>query len=349
MAQQEMPVQMTVVGDVNLQGRECPSEAFTLVEEELRDADVVCGNLEGCFFDAEESIAAKTGWHHSDKRMVKGLVHAGFDVVWCANNVHFGERAVMESLGVLDKNKISHAGAGANWEEARKPAVLKRRGTRFGFLAYSSVFHPVGQAAGPDSPGIATVRGVTYYEPHPRVFEMPGAPARTISFPDPVELGAMKEDIRRLRSRVDVLTVAFHWGVSSRTELAMYQPTLGHEAVDAGADLVVGQHPHVPQAVEIYKGRPIFYSLGNFAFDWERMHHRRDGLLVRCLWKGGEPFRVSFLPIQRNDSGQPRVLNPEEGAGILSSVEGLSREFGTQFERSGNETVVLQKSTKVSL
>ena len=99
-------------------------------------------------------------------------------------NVHFGATAVMESLRVLDASGIAYVGAGSNREKARRPAVIEKKGLRFGFLSFSSVFHPVGHAAGTDSPGIATVKGITHYEPHPRVFEMPGAPARTISFPD---------------------------------------------------------------------------------------------------------------------------------------------------------------------
>jgi poly-gamma-glutamate synthesis protein (capsule biosynthesis protein) len=250
---------------------------------------------------------------------------------------------IMESLGVLDENGIAHVGAGANWAEARKPVVLTKKGTRFGFLSYSSVFFPVGHAAQKASPGIATVKGITYYQPHPRIFEMPGAPATTVSMPDPEELEFMKADIRKLKPKVDVLVVAFHWGISGSQETAMYQVTLGHEAIDCGADLVFGQHPHTPQAVEVYKEGAIFYSLGNFVFDWVKMAKARDGLLLRCLIENKAAKKVSFVPVRRNDEGQPRILDLNEGHDIVTVVTELSHKCGTQLQCDNGEVVVFER------
>ena len=336
-------LKIVAVGDMNLQHRNRPVSAFEHVVDEFEQADLLVGNLEGCFADPAVDIKGKAGWFHSDKSMAKGLVEAGFDAVWCANNVHYGADMIMESLAVLDENGIAHVGAGADLLAARKPGELTKGGVKFGFLSYSSVFFPLGHAAGPDTPGIATVRGVTYYEPHPRVFEMPGAPARTISFPDPVELESMRDDIRALKSRVDILIVAFHWGVSGSQETAMYQVTLGHEAIDCGADLVLGQHPHTPQGVEVYKGGVIFYSLGNFVFDWNKMSTWRDGLLVRGVVEDRTLKRVSFVPVTRNDEGQPYILGREDGRDIVDTVTRLSDGFGTSLRVDGEEVVVVDR------
>ena len=142
-----------------------------------------------------------------------------------------------------------------------------------------------------------------------------------------------------LRTKVDLLVVAMHWGISGSTDLAEYQRTVGRAAVDAGADLVLGAHPHVPQGIEI-RPRPapaapgiICYSLGNFTFDWPAMQGRADGLLLRCLLdpERRTPVRVSCVPVGRNDAGQPGLLSPRNSPGreLARSVTALSQPLGT--------------------
>ena len=153
----------------------------------------------------------------------------------------------------------------------------------------------------------------------------------------------MQEDVQALRERVDILTVSCHWGVSGSQELADYQPAVGHAAIDAGADLVIGHHPHVPQGVEVYRGRAIFYSLGNFMFGWERMAGgRRDSLLVHCAVREKALAKVSFVPVWRNEKGQPRTMSPEsaEGASIVRTVQGLSKPLKTELKIEGEEVLV---------
>ena len=329
------------VGDVNLQNRTDPGAAFHRVAAELAAADVLYGNLEGPLAGAADPapIPHKRGWVHSDPAMVAGLEAAGFAFVSCASNVTYPPSAALRSLQVLDAHAIPHAGAGATLAEARRPAIVERRGLRFGLLSYTSVFWPHGHAAGPDTPGVATVRIDTAYEPGPRVLEMPGAAPTVRTTPDPEELAACLRDIAELRPQVDLLTVAMHWGISGSTELAEYQRTVGRAAVDAGADLVLGAHPHVPQGIEVraLPGRPapgiICYSLGNFAFDWPAMHGRADGLLLRCLLdpERRTPVHVSCVPVGRNDTGHPELLSSRSSPGseLARSVTALSRPLGT--------------------
>ncbi len=96
----------------------------------------------------------------------------------------------------------------------------------------------------------------------------PGAEPITIPSPTRAELEAMREDVRALRTKADLVILSCHWGVSSKEEPVAYQKEIAHAAIDAGADMVFGHHPHVVQAGEIYRGKPVFYSLGNFVFDW---------------------------------------------------------------------------------
>ena len=125
--------------------------------------------------------------------------------------------------------------------------------------------------------------------------------------------------------------------------LAEYQPLLAHSAIDSGADLVLGHHPHVPQGVEVYKDRAIFYSLGNFMFGWEKMKARHpEGLLIHCSVDNRKIVKASYAPVYRNDAGQPRLVTTSspEGRDIVQTVESLSKPLGTPFDVTEHEVVV---------
>ena len=173
---------------------------------------------------------------------------------------------------------------------------------------------------------------------------MPGAPPTTLTHPDEKECEEIKNDIIELRKKVDVLVVYFHWGVSGHHDVCQYQTTLGRLAINAGADLVVGSHPHVVQAVEIYKGKPIFYSLGNFLFgsDFKPARGYRNGLVAIAEVKNREVVRVLIVPSAINEKEQPALLGPDqsESAALMDSVKRLSSVFGTQFIRHGDRFLV---------
>ena len=151
---------MILVGDINLRNVTDPNLPFALVQTHLDSADLRFANCEGCYSDPTVEIPYKTGWFHPDRSAVEGFAVAGFDAVGCANNVHYGAEAVLESLSHLDRLGLAHTGAGKNREEARKPAIVEKDGTRFGFLSYTSVFWPVGAAATDTQPGVATITAV---------------------------------------------------------------------------------------------------------------------------------------------------------------------------------------------
>jgi len=345
---------LLIVGDTNLQGRSNPSEAFQHVLPVLQGADVRFGHLEGLLSTPSPDplapdIPHKDGWRHSHPGMVTGF--AAFDVLCCASNVSYGASAVLETITTLDAAGIAFCGIGRNVSEARRPATLERQGVRFGFLSYTSVFWPVSHAAGPSTPGVATVRASTAYQPGRRALEMPGAPPLVLTTPDPGELRALGEDVSRLREGVDVLVVSCHWGVSGSFEVADYQRAVGRAAIQAGADVVVGHHPHVVQGVEVYQGKPIFYSLGNFAFDWPKMRGRAlDGLLVRCTVTGRALSSVSFVPVRRNQDNLVEVCSPERtvGRATVERVKALSEENGTKFSVEGAEVVLHGIATNTS-
>jgi poly-gamma-glutamate synthesis protein (capsule biosynthesis protein) len=322
-----MALSMVLVGDVNLKAdlRMRADRALALVHDELAGADVRLGNLEGCFSDPSVELAYKPFWHHVEPEMAEAL-RGRFDVLGCANNVHYGD-AIVDSVAKLDELGIAHTGAGRDRAAARRPAVVERAGKRIGMLAYTSVFWPVGAAATATTPGVSTIKAHVSYQPPPRALDMPGQPAIVRTHPDPAELAEACEEIRRLRERVDVLVVYCHWGVALAEQPSEYQHTIGRAAIDSGADLVVGSSPHVPQGVERHGRGLILHSLGNFIFG--AAHHRefsRTGLLTRVTMDDDGLASATLVPVARNDDDQAELLPTShgEGAEIAQRVVELS-------------------------
>jgi poly-gamma-glutamate synthesis protein (capsule biosynthesis protein) len=201
----------------------------------------------------------------------------------------------------------------------------------------------------------------TFYEPVENLREQPGTPARIITIPNSEEQAAMEEDIRKAKSRADIVIAYFHWGVHFDYPLAMYQPTLGHTAIDAGADVVIGSHPHVLQAIEVYKGRVIFYSLGNFAFDRAGLlkdpdyargldlylashgltreiyfERQEPTIIVTCKVSNKRIADVSFYPslIDIKETWAPQIFHPDspEGERVLRLLTKISKQYNTYLK-----------------
>ena len=187
----------------------------------------------------------------ADPRHIRDLVSAGIDVVSLGNNhaMDGGASGVKQMLGLLDKSGIQHAGAAVNWQRAVEPAVVTASdGTRVAFVSYLSFL------------GADALRKCT-----PAKAESPGIATLTLDGKSgPLELARLKKIVDNAREKADVVVIALHWGVERQPLPAPYQVSLGRLFVDAGADVVLGAHPHVLEPGELYKGKPIIYSLGNF-------------------------------------------------------------------------------------
>lgn len=340
---------LLAVGDVNIQKRGDPTEPMHPVRDVLTSADAVVGNLEMCLSDVEHDIPWKAGWIQSDPRMVQGLTYAEFSAVTTANNTNFGSGAIAANLETLDAARIPHTGSGLDHAAAHEPARFSIGDLTAAMLGYSCLVYPRDHEATATQAGIAAIRCTTAYEPHPRVQELPGAPAIVRSWPQEDYLRRLESDIAAAKSGSDVVVCYFHMGVSSEERTAEYQDVLAKRAIDFGADIVLGASAHKPQAVAQYRGRPIFFGLGNFAFDWEGHDARtrlRDGLLAEFEFDGRELSHVSFRPLRRSqdDLNQVHVLDPSEGGGreIVQRVKQLSAPFGTRWEDDpANHRVIL--------
>ncbi|WP_300458138.1 CapA family protein [Desulfobacula sp.] len=258
-------VNLVAVGDVGPK-RENAEEVFDLTRSMLKEGDITFGQLESNLSTRGVPQVAMGLGSIAHPRMAAVLANAGFDVMSFASNhsLDWSEEAMFDTLDVMKKNKIAVIGAGVNLKAARKPAIIERKGTKVGFLAYCSVV-PKGFDARDDKSGVAPVRAFTSYE---QADWQAGTPPRIHTKVFPEDLNHMIDDITALKSQVDVLVLSMHWGVHFVPSIiAQYQYEAGHAAIDAGADIIIGTHAHILKGIEVYKGKVIFFSLCNFNMD----------------------------------------------------------------------------------
>jgi poly-gamma-glutamate synthesis protein (capsule biosynthesis protein) len=267
---------------------------------------------------------------------LEGLSAAGFDVMSVANNhiMDAGHRGLADTLAGLRAAGIAPVGAGADLAEARAATFVERDGVTVGFLAYTCVYAP-GFPAWSSRPGCATIEVHTVYRSE---LGQPGTRPQVQTFVDPTAKAAVAADVAAARERCDVLVMSMHWGIHNLPAvLADYERELGHALVDAGADVVLGHHQHIVKGVEVYRGKPILYGLGNFLFDTDTArvlersavareafagfapfygdhlsHHpdARRAMLLRCRVSRNGVEDVAILPCRQDDGGEPAPVDP---------------------------------------
>jgi poly-gamma-glutamate synthesis protein (capsule biosynthesis protein) len=269
--------------------------------EILRGADILEINHEFPFSLRGEAMEDKQWTFRVDPKYVTILQEMGVDVAGLANNhgLDYGRDALLDTLDTLSGAGILYTGAGANIDEADDPAILEAGGMKIGILAATRVI-PVGSwNAGKSSAGMLSCYDTT----------------------------RAKEVIARMREECDYVFVCVHWGVEKTTELTDYQPAMGHEFIDVGADGVIGSHPHCLQGVEFYKGKPIFYSLGNFLFN---SNIQQTAAVEFTL--DGEDMKIRVIPTY--EEGAKAYLSEEARAReTYEALEALSP--GIQIDETG--------------
>ena len=181
---------------------------------------------------------------------IRNLVNGNLDVVSLGNNhaMDGGSEGLNQTIGLLNEAKIPYCGAGANWKEAVEPAVVTSpTGIKIAFVSHLSFLNPS-----------------SLHKCTPATSKEPGIMVLTLrNKSGQEEFERMKQVVDRAKSKADLVVICPHWGIEKQPKPAPYQVSMAHLYIDAGADAVVGNHPHVLQPAEIYKGKPIFYSLGN--------------------------------------------------------------------------------------
>lgn len=362
-------ISLLAVGDVQ-PDREEPRTLFEGVQSLFEEADFRFGQLECTISDKGVlRTDVRNPAHRVHPRNIEALIAAPFDMVSYAgnNNLDYGIEAFEDTLQRLTENGIQYVGAGENLKEATSHRTVTLNGIRVAFVNFCSILRD-GYAATDERPGIAPLPVATFYEPLENIYEQPGTPSRTVTVVKEADLALVRESIAAASADSDVCIALFHWGVHFTHDLSPYQPVVAYEAIDAGADLVIGTHPHCLQAVDVYKGKAIFYSLGNFAFEQNRAaanrgvseyldfyglemdelkqhphpSHCRRTIGVKITIRDGGIKRLNVCPVFFNDEARPervREGHPVFGE-IRELIDRLSAEVGTSLQWTDEDAQV---------
>ena len=305
------PVTIHAVGDIMLAGsgaktyrKQGYSYPFTAVGERLKQADVVIGNLEAPLASRGEEFTGKKFRFKVDPTAVTAIRETGFTHLALANNhiLDFGAAGLQQTLNTLDAAGIACFGAGENLNSARKAWISEVKGVKIAFLSYSLVY-PEEFFAKSDRAGTA-----------------------------PGYLPYYAEDIRLAKTRADYVVVSFHWGEEGAKLPKPYQKSTARKAIDAGADVVLGHHPHVLQGVEYYGKGVIFYSLGNFTFG--SMSKSSDSSMIARITLDDGVKAVEVIPLDVLNSRvgfQPKILSGNRGRKAVAAIGQLSEPFGSMI------------------
>lgn len=341
---------LLLTGDVNLMNVDDPAVPFARVRDMFRGADAVFSNLECCLYQPPRDHSFHNEGFFADPAAgAEALRQAGIAAVGIANNVNYGEAAILSSIARLDAIGMPHTGAGATLDAARAPAIVRRGGTRFGFLQRSSVYWPTNHEAGPHDPGIAVIRGHTAYQvpmhktrPEVPPMNRPGIPPVVVTWADPASLRAFKDDVAALRTQADVVVASCHWGLHK--DVLAYMQEIAHAAIDAGADIVVGHGPHYSLAVESYRGKPIFYGLGSFSFHTGhggRKHGDWIGMMAHATFNGARLTDAHFRFVRHNDRNETVPCALADEAAELADIRTRSGALGTELRVRGDDVEVM--------
>ena len=263
------------------------------IKQLMQDATITMINNEFCFSERGQKAPDKQYTFRVNPSYVSLLTDLGVDIAGLANNhvLDYGKDALTDTFTTLSGAGIDYTGAGDSLEDASKLIIkTDNKGRTYGFLAASHVIPVASWNVVSSQPG-------------------------EFCFYDETDL---INAIQAADSQVDYLFVMVHWGVEHTTELTDYQPNDGHKFIDAGADAVIGMHSHCLQPVEMYNGKPIFYSLGNFIFN-QNIKHGGGGAVE--------------LTLDENDNATWRII-PITASGALTTIDPTGYSYVEQISNN---------------
>lgn len=275
---------------------------FQKISPLFKSKDLVVVNLETPLTNNNRA----RGFFISNPEYAKVMKSAGVSLVSLANNHIFdaGESGFIDTVRNLDEMGIYHTGDGRNLKEARAGKRLQINGMDMVFLSYTQwCIHRYASVA----------------------YEYPGIL--------PMDRKIIIEDTNTAKENADFVFVSLHWGYEDQPNIHPKQVGIAHEIIDAGADAIIGHHPHVPHGIEIYKKRPIFYSLGNFIFGHAKKSWIHDNLLAELIIDQKQIKNVLLYPIsgKGQELMQPIVVEGERAKTLLCDLQIKSIGFGTKI------------------
>jgi poly-gamma-glutamate synthesis protein (capsule biosynthesis protein) len=274
------------------------------IREIVQNADISIGTLNAAISDYPPSTGCvETFVLVGESSHADAMASAGFDLMSVASNhikncglTNCGDRAFLDTLANLDRVGIQPVGGGENLEKALEPVVVELRGTRIAFISLGQI-EPLA-FAGEDSPGIAVLNEEN-----------------------------LRAAVQAAKAQADVVVVLPHWGPEYSHFPNPSQKKLARVAVEAGADLVVGNHTHYLQGFEEINGVPVFYGLGNFIFDQTQERARQQSMILRVLLVGSEVVTYEIIPTVSDRRGKVFIASQEEAVEILTLLQNISAEI----------------------
>ncbi len=328
-----------LVGDVMIRDRVAaeywqPDHPFPQVVRYLSQDGLTVANLE---MPLSTRGVPMPKWSNlsSHPDVIEDIRRFGIDAVSLANNHMFdyGPDALFDTLEACDRAGLLRCGAGKDIEEALAPATLDANGTPVCVLGVATTL-PIGSDARQNRPGIAPVHVAQSFHIDPNLLaEQPGMLPKNRTVADAGDQEAVCDQIRALKRDGTFVIVMMHWGVPEHWLspytglLAEYQQPLGHALIDAGADVICGHHSHTLHPIELYRGRPIFYSLGNFLFERPRAFMEPASFVVEIV-PGPQP-EITLKPVKLDAAGFPYLLGDDDARKVVERLDLLSRPFGT--------------------
>lgn len=291
---------------INKEGYDYP---WKYVSEYFQNDHISIGNLETSITNRGEKWPDKYYNFRSDPKNLPAMKKAGIEVLSLANNhsLDYGYEGLKDTLMHLKASDIKTLGAGVDRESAREAVIIEKEGVKIGLLGFSRVVPHVDWWATDSRPGL-----VGAYDG---------------------QMKAVLEDIENLKSQVDILIVSIHWGKELHETPRAEEISVAKKMIDMGADAIVGHHPHVLQAIEIYKARPIFYSLGNFVFG-TKSKGTANTIIAQLKVKEGKIENINIIPLEIINS-RPERLDEVKRQEKLDYLRKLSKDFNTVINKDG--------------
>ncbi len=309
------PILLGFAGDVNLDEDSYPVKKYDeegkgilgvlskdLVEE-MNNVDIMMLNNEFAYSTRGVEETDKSYTFRARPDRVGILNEMGVDIVSLANNhaLDFGMDALLDTFSTLDNAKIAYVGAGENMARAKAPIYFNIGDKTIAFVAASRVVFAMDWYATDTSPGM-----IGTYDPT-----------------------LFLESIREAKENADFVVAYVHWGVERNNYPEKYQKVFARNYIDAGADAVIGCHPHVMQGLEFYKGKPIAYSLGNY---WFNKSTKESGMLKLYL-DPDDTLRVQLLPVMNKNVKTYILTEAKERKAYFDFMEKIS--FNVEIDDSG--------------
>ncbi|MCP1123427.1 CapA family protein [Bacillus sp. 3103sda1] len=286
---------------------------FQHVKPEIEKADYSFVNLESAFTTREKKYPGQLFWIKSDPSTLQAIKNTGYDIVNIGNNhtLDYYQDGLLDTISHVEKIGLPYIGAGKNASDAYTAREVTIKGKKFKFISFVRFMPDSAWVATNDKPGVA----------------------------NGYDLNLVTKTIKEQKKDADYMIVYMHWGVEKTNRPADYQKEYVQKMVEAGANAIVGSHPHWLQGFEYYNKVPVAYSLGNFLFpDYVTGHSAETGVLT--LKFKGKDVQMSFNPYMiRNNQVTP--LQDTEKQNMLQYLQSISNDV--QIDKNGN---IINKRTQ---